>query len=52
MCTYDLLQLNLLPHVGVTIRQGLDWMLAFTNCLYTPLRTTRNYSAIADLNTL
>jgi hypothetical protein len=36
----------------VTIRRGLDWMIGFIEHLYTPLRTARNYSAIADLHTL
>jgi hypothetical protein len=30
----------------------LDWMIGFTDALYTPLGTTGNYSAIADLHTL
>jgi hypothetical protein len=42
-----------LPRVRVvTIRRSLNWMIGFIDRLYTPLRTTRNYSAIAELHTL
>jgi hypothetical protein len=33
-------------------RRVLDWMIGFIDTLYTPLGTTDNYSAIADLHTL
>jgi hypothetical protein len=36
----------------VTIRRGMDWMIRFIETLYTPLGSTGNYSAIADLHTL
>jgi hypothetical protein len=36
----------------VTIRRVLDWMIGFTDNLYTPLVITGDYSAIADLHTL
>jgi hypothetical protein len=34
----------------VTTRRGLDWLIGFTDYLYTPHRTTGNYSAIANLH--
>jgi hypothetical protein len=34
------------------MRRFLDWMIRFIDTLYTVLRTTDNYSAIADLHTL
>jgi hypothetical protein len=36
----------------VTIRRGMDRIIGFIDTLYTPLGTTDNYSAIADLHTL
>jgi hypothetical protein len=36
----------------VTYRRVLVWMIGFNDALYTPLGTTGNYSAIADLHTL
>jgi hypothetical protein len=36
----------------VTYRRVLDWMIGFIDTLYTPLRATINYNAIADLHTL
>jgi hypothetical protein len=30
----------------------MDWMIGYTDTLYTLLGTTGNYSAIADLHTL
>jgi hypothetical protein len=30
----------------------MDWMIGFIDHLHTPLRTTNNYSAVADLHTL
>jgi hypothetical protein len=36
----------------VTYRRVLDGMIGFFGILYTPLATTGNYSAIADLHTL
>jgi hypothetical protein len=33
-------------------RRVLVWMIGFIDFLYTPLGTTGNYSAIADLHTL
>jgi hypothetical protein len=33
-------------------RRVSDWMIGFIDTLYTPLGTTRNYSAIAVLHTL
>jgi hypothetical protein len=38
--------------VACLIRRALDWMIGFVDTLYTYLRTTGNYSAIADLHTL
>jgi hypothetical protein len=32
--------------------RDMDWMIRFIDTLYTPLGTTGNYSAIADLHTL
>jgi hypothetical protein len=43
----------LLSCVGVCdYRRGLDWMTGFIDRLNAPLRTTRNYRAVADLHTL
>jgi hypothetical protein len=36
----------------VTYKRVLHWMTAFIDTLYTPLGTTGNYTAIADLHTL
>jgi hypothetical protein len=36
----------------VTYRRVLDWMIGFTDTLYSPLESAGNYSAIADLHTL
>jgi hypothetical protein len=37
---------------GCDYRRVLDWMIGFIDTLYTPVGTTINYSAIADLHTL
>jgi hypothetical protein len=34
------------------MRRSVDWMIGFIASLYTSLRSTRNYSSIADLHTL
>jgi hypothetical protein len=34
------------------IKRVLGWVIGFIDTLYTPLGTTGNYSAIADLHTL
>jgi hypothetical protein len=36
----------------MTYRRVLNWMIGFIDTLYTPVRITSNYSAIADLHTL
>jgi hypothetical protein len=36
----------------MTYIRGLDWMIGFIDTLCTPLGTTGNYSAMADLHTL
>jgi hypothetical protein len=33
-------------------RRGMKWWIRFIDHLYTPLGTTSNYSAVADLHTL
>jgi hypothetical protein len=38
--------------VRVTYRRVWGWIIGFIDTLYTPLGTTGNYSAIADLHTL
>jgi hypothetical protein len=43
---------NVLSRVGGCIRRVLDWMIGFIETLYTPLGSTGNYRAIADLHTL
>jgi hypothetical protein len=41
------------PDLGGLLRSRvLDWMIEFIDTLYTPLRITGNYSAIADSHTL
>jgi hypothetical protein len=40
------------PDLGVWLKTGYGLVNGFTDHLYTPLRTTSNYSAIANLHTL
>jgi hypothetical protein len=38
--------------VGVTYKRGSNWLIVFTDTLFTQLGTTGSYSTITDLNNL